>query len=310
MPRLTQAITIAAAAALAMTTAAVVPAAAAQRPATSQAPTYYLSLGDSLSVGAQPNAKGATVPTDQGYADQLYHFLHRDTSNLRFVKLGCPGETTHTLNLGGICGYKGDARTSLTAAKGAQLRAALAFLRAHRGHVPLITIDVGPNDLSPCVALGVISKIVACLTPVFTAVQKNLAYTLAKLRAVVPHATIVGMTFYIPELAAWLTGAAGQQFAQASIILAEQFNQLLAGDFKQAKVAIADVFTSFDSADITDFVTVPGLGKLPKDVALICRWTWECTPKPVGPNEHANKFGYGVISGTFLATLRAIKYPV
>jgi len=205
MPRLAQAIAIAATA-LAMTTAAVVPAVAAQRPTTNQAPTYYLSLGDSLSVGAQPNAKGATVLTDQGYADQLYHFLHRDTSNLRLVKLGCPLETTHTLNLGGICGYKGDTRYSLTAHKGAELRAALAFLRAHRGHVPLITIDVGANDTNKCVALGVISQIVACLTPVFTAVQKNLAYTLAKLRAAAPTATIVGMTYYIPELAAWLTG--------------------------------------------------------------------------------------------------------
>jgi hypothetical protein len=250
------------------------------------------------------------VLTDQGYADQLYHFLHRDTSNLRLVKLGCPLETTHTLNLGGICGYKGDTRYSLTAHKGAELRAALAFLRAHRGHVPLITIDVGADDLDPCVALGVISKIVACLTPVFPAVEKNLAYTLAKLRAADPAATIVGMTYYVPELAAWLTGAAGQQFAQASIILSEQFNQLLSGVFKQAKAAVADVFTSFASADMTDLVTVPGLGKLPKDVALICRWTWECAPKPVGPNRYTNKFGYGVISGTFLATLRAIKYPV
>ena len=44
------------------------PAVAQARPAT----TYYVSLGDSLSVGIQPNAAGASVETSQGYANQLF----------------------------------------------------------------------------------------------------------------------------------------------------------------------------------------------------------------------------------------------
>lgn len=39
------------------------------------------------------------------------------------------------------------------------------------------------------------------------------------------------------------------------------------------------------------------------NVALICQWTWECAPPPVGPNEHANAAGYGVIAQAFLAVL-------
>ncbi len=308
MPRLTHVIATAAAA-LALTAAAAVPAAAAQRPATGHSAAYYLALGDSLSVGIQPNAKGADQLTNQGYANQLYRVLRRADSELQLVKLGCPGETSGTLNKGGICGYKGDERTSLNGHTGSQLAAALAFLSAHKGHVPLITIDIGANDLNPCIALGVISKIVTCLTPVFAALEKNLAATLAPLRAADPHATIVGMLYYDPELADWLTGKSGQEFAQASIVLAGQFNQLLGGVYKKAGAAVADVSTSFDTTDMTDIVNVPGIGKLPKDVALICRWTWECAPKPVGPNEHANAMGYGVIAGTFLATLRTIKFP-
>jgi len=68
------------------------------------------------------------------------------------------------------------------------------------------------------------------------------------------------------------------------------------------------VFTAFDTTDVTDTLNVPGIGTLPKDVALICRWTWECAPPPVGPNEHANAAGYGVIAAAFLSTLRDIGY--
>ncbi|WP_300604327.1 SGNH/GDSL hydrolase family protein [Trebonia sp.] len=309
MPRLTHAIA-AAAAALALTSAVAVPASASQLTASHPSPKYYLSLGDSLSVGVQPNAKGVDITTDQGYANQLYKVLKRADSALRLVKLGCPGETSETLNKGGICGYKGDERYSLTADKGSQLAAALAFLHSHPGQVPLITIDIGANDLNGCIALGVISKIVTCLTPVFAALQKNLATTLAALRPADPKATIVGMTYYDPELADWLTGTSGEEFAEASIVLASQFGELLTGVYKAAGAAVADVFTAFDTTDTKDIVTVPHIGKLPKDVALICRWTWECAPKPVGPNEHANIFGYGVIAGTFLATLRGIHFPV
>ena len=102
--------------------------------------TYYLALGDSLSQGVQPDAAGASVETGQGYADQLYAALLPAHPGLRLVKLGCPGETSRTMIDGGICRYPG----------GSQLAAAVAFLRAHRGHVFLITIDIGANDPEDC----------------------------------------------------------------------------------------------------------------------------------------------------------------
>lgn len=307
MLRLTQVIGAAAAAALALTTAAAIPAAAAGRPVGTHV-KYYLSLGDSLSVGDQPNAMGVTLPTNQGYADQLYAALRRADPSLRLSKLGCPGETTATLNDGGICGYRADTRYSLNAHKGSQLSAAIAFLRAHHGQVPLITLDIGANDLNGCIALGSINKIVNCLPPVFAAMEKHLAGTLAKLRAADPHATIVGMTYYDPELATYLTGPAGQTFAQGSIAVAGVFAQDVAAVYGSAKAAVADVFTSFDTTDMTHTMIVPGIGKLPRDVALICKRTWECVKPPVGPNEHCNKAGYGAIAATFLATLHKIGY--
>jgi lysophospholipase L1-like esterase len=307
MLRLTHAIG-AAAATLALTVGAAVPAVASERPDGQHGTEYYLSLGDSLSVGDQPNAQGTTLPTNQGYADQLYAVLRHSDGDLRLAKLGCPGETSGTLVNGGICGYAGDQRYSLTADSGTQLAAALAFVHAHRGRVPLITLDIGANDLNPCLALGSISAITACLPPVFAALEQNLGTTLAALRVADPHATIVGMTYYDPELADWLTGPAGEAFAQGSISLATAFNQVLSAVYQQAGIPVADVFTAFDTTDMTDTVNVPGIGTLPKDVALICQWTWECAPPPVGPNEHANAAGYGVIATAFLATLRDIGY--
>src|ERR1700678_1418250 len=64
--------------------------------------SYYVALGDSLSLGVQPNADGVTVPTEQGYPDQLYATLHRNRPGLRLVHLGCSGETTKTMLNGGI----------------------------------------------------------------------------------------------------------------------------------------------------------------------------------------------------------------
>ena len=307
MPRLTHVIG-AAAATIALTAAIAVPAAADNQPNSNNGVHYYLSLGDSLSVGDQPNAQGVTLPTDEGYADQLYATLHNSDRQLRLAKIGCPGETSGTLVNGGICGYTGPERFSLTADTGTQLAAALAFLHAHHGRVPLITVDIGANDLNPCIALGSIPAISACLPPVFNALEQNLAMTLAALRAADPDATIVGMTYYDPELAEWLTGPAGEAFAQASVPLATALNQVLTSVYQAAAVPAADVFSAFRTTDMTDTVSIPGLGTLPENVALICQWTWECVPPPVGPNEHANAAGYGVIASAFLATLRDIGF--
>ena len=102
--------------------------------------TYYLALGDSLAQGVQPNAAGVSVMTGDGYPDLVYTALHPSRPGLKLVKLGCPGETTASMINGGICRYQ----------DGSQLAAAVAFLQAHRGRVPLVTLDIGANDPEHC----------------------------------------------------------------------------------------------------------------------------------------------------------------
>ena len=56
---------------------------------------------------------------------------------------------------------------------------------------------------------------------------------------------------------------------------------------------MADVFGAFRTADFT------ASGSLPRNVALLCRWTWACATPPRGPNQHANQAGYQVIARSF-----------
>lgn len=271
------------------------PAFASHRASGTTTATYYLSLGDSLAQGVQPNSSGTSVETNQGYPNQLFTALHTSSPTLKLVKLGCPGETTGTMINGGICTYT----------KGSQLAQAKAFLASHRGEVKLVTIDIGANDLNPCLGLPTINQIVVCLEGVFPTIQKNLTAIMNTLTTAsgsgVPP--IIGMTYYDPELANWLKGdPASKTLAKDSIALAQAFGNLLSGVYTAFGAKVADVFTAFHTTQFAARVTLGQFGKVPKAVAYICTYTWECAAPPVGPNIHANILGYGIIANTFLDT--------
>jgi lysophospholipase L1-like esterase len=252
--------------------------------------SYYLALGDSLSQGVQPDATGASVETNEGYPDQLYAMLHRTRPSLRLVRLGCPGETTVTMLHGGICRYRG----------GSQQAAAEAFLRAHRGHVTLVTLDIGANDPQDCVNASGLGMISSCITAMPDAVG-NLSTILTGLRTAAGTDTrIVGMSYYLPELAQWRDGFIGEEIARLSARIASRYNDMLLNAYAKADIPVADVFGAFDTTNFGDQQTVPGLGALPRNVALLCQWTWQCAPPPRGPNQHANRAGYAVIADAFL----------
>ncbi len=284
------------AAALALAAAAAFTACSAPAPAKRAAASYYLALGDSLSRGVQPDAAGTSVETTQGYPDLVYARLRRGHPGLRLVQLGCPGETTRTMMHGGICRYPG----------GSQLAAAVAFVRAHRGHLLLITIDIGANDPEHCAGQPGLAALASCIGQVPGAAA-NLTEILARLRAAAgPAVRIVGMSYYLPELAEWRDGPLGQVIAWASERLAVDYNGMLDRAYAKAGVAVANVLGAFDTTDFGSPVMVPGFGYLPRNVARICEWTWECAPRPRGPNQHANPVGYRVIAD---AVIKAADLP-
>jgi GDSL-like Lipase/Acylhydrolase family len=265
---------------------------AAQEASVVRSPRYYVSVGDSLAVGVQPTASGQSLPTNAGYSNRIYSALQARQPGWHLVKLGCSGETTRTMITGGICHYPA----------GSQLAEAEQFLRAHRGHIGLVTIDIGANDPDQCV-LGAIAfrTLLHCMDTSVSQTRADLRTIMSGLRSAAGTGVpIIAMNYYVPELAGWLHGRTGKEVAVLIERLAAGYNTLLAGIYRHYGARIANVFGAFRSADFTGDVQVAGYGSLPENVATICRWTWSCARSPRGPNEHANDTGYLVIAQTFL----------
>jgi lysophospholipase L1-like esterase len=254
--------------------------------------SYYVALGDSLAQGVQPDQAGTSVDTSHGYPDQLYALLHRRDPDLRLVKLGCPGETTASMIGGRHCFYTA----------GSQLAAAAGFLRHHAGHISLITIDIGANDPNSCFTLPSATLSPPCARGPARATVANLARILASIRAAAgSRVPLIGMSYYDPELADWRYGPSGRELARRSEQPARAFDAALAPVYEAYGARVADVSGAFRSADFTGHLTLPGLGRLPRNVAAVCQWTWQCAPPPRGPNKHPNTAGYAVIARAFLS---------
>ncbi|MGA8015720.1 MAG: SGNH/GDSL hydrolase family protein [Candidatus Dormiibacterota bacterium] len=274
----------------------------------SSEPSYYLALGDSLSVGFQPTFSHPTgTPTDRGYASDLHDALRLRDPGLQLVKLGCPGETSTTMmdGSGGLNPYCPEYASPASS----QLSAALAFLEKHPGQVSLVTIDIGANDVDGCfIPTETAAEIEACVFAAVPTLAANLGGILHQivetLASLDPGGRIMGMNYYDPFLADYLSPG-GQTLAEGSVELADAVNAELAtvyGDFRVPVAGVAGAFQT-DNFGLIPFIHIP------TNVALICAWTWMCAPSPYGPNIHANDIGYAVIAGTFLAELRGHGFP-
>jgi len=253
---------------------------------------YYLALGDSLSVGWQPNANGIGLATDQGYVDDIYASELTTNPALQLVKMGCPGETTVSFIKGGVC-----ATTYLS-----QLTGAEKFLRKFGSQTSFVTLDIGANNVDNCVSGQTVD--LTCISTGITKITKQIPKILAGLKAADPTVQIFGMTYYDPFLAEYLTGTTGQTLAQESISLTNSVNAAITTAYQNAGVPVADVAndSSFATSDFTfnNGDTIGG-NPVPDDVFNICELTYMCAAAPVGPNIHANPTGYQAIANDFLA---------
>lgn len=119
---------------------------------------------------------------------------------------------------------------------------------------------------------------------------------MARLKAAAgPGVRIVGMNYYLPALAEWRSGLTGHAVAWTAEKLAATFNGLLDRVYTQAGIKVANVFGAFQASDFSDHGQT-----LPRNVTLLCQWTWECAAPPRGPDQHANQAGYQVIARAFL----------
>jgi lysophospholipase L1-like esterase len=252
---------------------------------------YYLALGGSGSVGEQPTTlhpRGA--PTEDGYANDLAQDLQARWPGLALARLGCPGATTFTvLDGGGRCAY----------AEGSQLSSALSFLHQH--HTVLVTIDLGFNDLRPCLASEVINQV--CVRQALDQVHDQLSLILTALKAGVdPGTQIIGLDHYDPYVGRSFRSPADSAFIEGSVAVVGELNRMLKATYGAAGLPMADVSGVFDTAD-QEPTSFDG-HTVTRQVARVCALTWMCAPAPMGPNQHPNDAGYEAISRSILSLVR------
>lgn len=250
------------------------------------AATYYLAIGASESVGVQPTpAHPHGVPTDQGYANDLAAAERSHWPGLQLVQVGCPGETAViAVDGGGRC----------HSPEGSQLATAVAFLRAHAPATVLATVDLGFNDVRPCLAHQTVDQ--GCVATALAQIQQVLPGALSQLQAVGgPALHIVGLEHNDPYLGDYIDGPAGQAFAIASVPVIGELNATLGDVYVDAGIPVADVPRAFDTDDQRP-THLAGYGTVPTDVAKVCTLTWMCAPAPYTHNVHPNAQGYQVIA--------------
>ncbi len=239
---------------------------------------YYMALGASLVTGT-----GSTGGAD--YVNDLFSYAQPLIPELQVNNLGCGGETTTTMVHGGQC------KKYTT---GSQLGDAEAFLRAHPGQVAFVTIDIGADDVLGCTQGGIINQ--SCFESGLSQVEANLPQIVGGLRAASSSVPIVGMTYYDPYLAFWLDGTSGEQQARTSVQLLRQLNDFLSSTYESYGVTVASAFKQFSTSDFHSSSTWDGQ-QVPTNVAIICSWTWMCTPG--GPTIHTNNDGYTQLADAF-----------
>jgi len=247
-------------------------------------PSTYLALGDSLAAGYQP---GLGENRSGGYVGQVLSGLNTASHPTELVNLACSGETAASMVSGGHCD---------TYPAGSQLAQALDYLRANPGRTSVITIDIGANDIQRCVVAGSIDT--TCVAAGMAEVHTNLRLILNRLRDAAPHAEIVALTYYDPFLAAWLLGPGGQALATQSLAIGDALNVQIERAAERQRVDVADVAKEFRTHTWRT-VQSGAFGPVPKNVDLICSWTWMCTAADI----HANDAGYAALARTVLATL-------
>lgn len=266
--------------ALCITTAVLVGLAAVPARALASGPigvkSYYLALGDSLAFGYEPNQDWS-----HGYAQQWYSSDLHSKGSGSITNYGCLGEKASTFISGG-CPYWYVVHNFYV---GAQLTAAVNFIKGHAGAVSPVSLDIGANDLLP--------DINSSTCAVSTNWETDLGNLDSRLKGTI-----------LPQLTSALTNKSGQRTGDLVMMLyydpyqnacpnsvpyVQELNSHLVTDGTPFGVLFADAFTAFGGA------TTPNPN--------ICVDTWMCSSSvdihATGGQSGEPGNGYKVIAGAF-----------
>jgi lysophospholipase L1-like esterase len=266
--------------------------------AASPAPMLYISLGDSYAAGYQPSGPHSGTTTTNGFAYQVPGLAARKGYNLKLVNFGCGGATTASILHSIGCNQLGLGATPYPTQS--QAAAAEAYLRSHRGHVGLITVSIGGNDVTPCAAAA---KPATCVATAVKAINVNLAILLSGVRAAAgPSVRIVGTTYPDVILGLDISKVASlRSLAKVSIIA---FKDLINPALEKLYTAVGGELVDVTAATgaygpLTQTTDLPPYGKIPVPVAKVCELTFFCQYHDI----HPRTAGYTIIAKLVVDTL-------
>jgi lysophospholipase L1-like esterase len=280
-----------------------------------KAPVYYLSLGDSYSIGYQPPS--TTNPAGDPNGSPGYTAYVAKKKKMTLEQFGCGGATTSSIVDTVGCPDYGSSDV-VEYPTTTQEAAALAFINnpANAGEVGLITISIGGNDVTSCANVtGGTSAIFTCIQTADTGITTNVTSLVSALDSALTAngdtAPVIGLTYPDVILGDWVypTGATNQTLASLSVTAFDDFiNPTLQAAYGGAANFVNVTQAPYKYATAGDDTSLTGLpkkvlpyGKIPAAVAEICQLTYFCS---LG-NIHANTTGYTFIGKLIVAHLAA-----
>lgn len=257
---------------------------------------FYLDVGASSSLGFQPTGipKHNGHRTDTGYANDVVNYLSTKGVDLQLRQIGCPGETVESMLLSGDHCYTLPQRQLLTAEQ---------FLQANRDAVGLVTIDLGFNDVRPCLNTAVVDE--ACVAAGLANVTRDLTPVLAALKSAAgPNVHFIGLDYSDPFLSKYLQGGIHVAVATRTLQVMSTLDGDLVHLYHASNIPVANVAGAYQ-LDNRNLVALKGVGVVPLNVARTCQLTWNCAGYPFGPDDHPNNAGYRVIAAAIEAALPA-----
>ena len=281
-------------------------------PHSKKAVAYYLSLGDSYSVGYQPGI-GATA----GYTAYV-----AKKTKMQLENFGCGGATTTSLltAIGCTSPYGPQAATdAVLYPSETQEQAALDFIAANPGQVGLITVSIGGNDVTACATAA---NPITCVEAATATIQTNVKALVTALGGALQSAgdtsaKLIGLTYPDVILGDYVypPGSPDTTLADESIsafdllvnpTLGTAYTSVPEGSFVNVTSAPYKLATAGDDTGSTSSVSpTPGdvttklkpYGVIPAAVWEICKLTYYCSQG----NIHANTKGYKFIGSLAVA---------
>jgi hypothetical protein len=263
--------------------------------ATGPAKPYYVSLGDSYSVGFQHD-----IGSTSGYTAVVAGALGMQLENF-----GCAGATTSSMLDQIGCSADFVARTDgVPYPTTTQTSAADAFLQAHRSQIGLITLSIGWNTFGPCATAA---SSVPCTAAALAGLTSHLAVVTSDLRSAVgPGVPIIGIGYPDVILGHWVfpPGQTDPTLARMSVVAAkDDINPALTAAYHAAGDGFVDVTTATGANDpLTETTTLAPYGTIPVAVARVCELTYYCTSGTI----HPDMSGYALIGDLVVSSYHAM----